>query len=443
MKVWLDGTLVAKVQADPAELGGGSIMHWDGMWRDYAQARGLELSPLQAPLAKPWVQGPLGAPYYGLPALLVDAMPEHFANHVFRAWRKDQGQGADLTPLDRLSYVGGSGMGAMEFERASTPALSAGIVSGSVLDRLDELGQLGHDVIQRSSVVGGSVNPDHKNLLATLMRLGASVGGAQPKILLSKTPLGWAATGASTSSGAVVSSGTVPVPGSDTDSSVPFIVKLAASTSSPWGMEKTRVEYAYYQMAVEAGLDMMPCTLMGDSAHFATQRFDRFIRPDGGSGKVHMQSLAAMVGWPGRQVYAYEDVFRLLHRLGAPHQDSVALFRHVAFQMCAAGFDDHVKNLAFLMRPSGQFRLAPSYDLTFPADPYHPILALHKMSLAGKQQGVTRADLERLARTVGIARSGPMLDAIESAVDHWPSRARALDLPRETIDTISSYHGFG
>ena len=435
MKVWLDGTLVAKVQADPAELGGGSIMHWDPMWRDYAQAQGLELSPLQAPLAKPWIQGPLGAPYHGLPALLADAMPEQFANQVLRTWLQAQGRGSDLTPLDRLSYVGGSGMGAMEFDRASTPELNAGIVSESMLDRLDELGQLGHDVMHGSSVVGRSVNPDQDNLLTTLMHLGSSVGGAQPKILMSKTPLGWAATSAGV--------GAEPAARVSAECPVPFIVKLAAVTSSPWGMEKTRVEYAYHQMAVEAGLDMMPCVLMGDSAHFATQRFDRFMRPDGSSGKVHMQSLAAMVGWPGRQVYAYEDVFRLLHRLGAPHQDLVALFRHVAFQMCAACFDDHVKNLAFLMRPSGQFRLAPSYDLTFPADPYHPILALHKMSLAGKQQGVTRADLERLAQTVGIARSGPMLDAIESAVDHWPSLARALDLPRETIATISSYHGFG
>ena len=51
-------------------------------------------------------------------------------------------------------------------------------------------------------------------------------------------------------------------------------------------VEYTRIEYAYYLMAVDAGIVMEKCRLLeeGGRYHFMTKRFDRM-----GNQKLHMQ----------------------------------------------------------------------------------------------------------------------------------------------------------
>ncbi|MBK7636891.1 MAG: HipA domain-containing protein [Saprospiraceae bacterium] len=52
-----------------------------------------------------------------------------------------------------------------------------------------------------------------------------------------------------------------------------------------------RIEYTYYQMALDCGIDMMPSRLLedGEKAHFMTRRFDR---TDNGE-KIMMQTSVA------------------------------------------------------------------------------------------------------------------------------------------------------
>jgi serine/threonine-protein kinase HipA len=53
-----------------------------------------------------------------------------------------------------------------------------------------------------------------------------------------------------------------------------------------------RIEYAYYHMASDAGIEMKECRLFeeGGRAHFMTRRFDR----EENGGKLHMQSLCGL-----------------------------------------------------------------------------------------------------------------------------------------------------
>ena len=81
-------------------------------------ARRIELAPLHMPLATKTYEFPelARATFYGLPALLADALPDAFGNSLVNAWMAEQGIAvSDITPLDRLAYAADRAMGALEF----------------------------------------------------------------------------------------------------------------------------------------------------------------------------------------------------------------------------------------------------------------------------------------------------------------------------------------
>ena len=90
---------------------------------EYAPAfarMGIELAPMTMPLARadtPFVFTELPElTYKRLPALLSDALPDDFGNTLIDGWMAARGVArSQVTPLDRLAYMGKRGMGALEF----------------------------------------------------------------------------------------------------------------------------------------------------------------------------------------------------------------------------------------------------------------------------------------------------------------------------------------
>src|SRR3989338_7053238 len=76
-----------------------------------------------------------------------------------------------------------------------------------------------------------------------------------------------------------------------------------------------RIEYAYYLMAREAGINMRESRLLEENgrAHFMTRRFDR--EDDG--AKHHLQSLCAMAHIDFKKKYAnsYEQLFMTIREM--------------------------------------------------------------------------------------------------------------------------------
>ncbi len=86
-------------------------------------ASGIELAPLTMPLAQaraPFIFADLPElTFKRLPALLADALPDDFGNNLIDAWMASRGVAKEeITPLDRLAYMGKRGMGALEFSPA-------------------------------------------------------------------------------------------------------------------------------------------------------------------------------------------------------------------------------------------------------------------------------------------------------------------------------------
>jgi serine/threonine-protein kinase HipA len=195
-------------------------------------------------------------------------------------------------------------------------------------------------------------------------------------------------------------------------------------------------------MARRAGVEMTECRLLEENGrrHFMTRRFDR--SDDG--GKLHMQTLGALehVSYNEPGAYSYEQALLLVRDLTGTMRDVEQLYRRMVFNVVARNHDDHVKNTALTMDRAGRWRLAPAYDLTWAYRPGNVWLDSHQMTINGKRDGITRADLRRVAELAGLkrGRADAILAEVVDAVRAWPEIAAAQRVDPEMAERIAATH---
>jgi serine/threonine-protein kinase HipA len=74
----------------------------------------------------------------------------------------------------------------------------------------------------------------------------------------------------------------------------------------------------------------------------------------------------------------------------------------MAFNLISRNQDDHVKNIAFLKDRAGQWSLSPGFDITWSFNPTGDWTATHQMSVNGKRDQLTRADLLAVGRSAQL-----------------------------------------
>lgn len=392
-----DGESVCAFQYDPAFVGSG-----------------IQVAPLTMPLSPEVFAFPGLNPqsFHGLPGLLSDSLPDRYGNTLIDAWLATQGRTPEsFNVVERLSYTGARGMGALEYAPATGPrAQRASKI------RVDALVELASEVLTHRADLKASFAGEGKaDALRDILRVGTSAGGARAKAVIAWNP--------QTNE---VRSGQVPTdPGFE-----PWLLKFDGvagnrdrELADPQGY--CAVEYAYSRMARAAGIETPPTRLLeeGGRRHFMARRFDRTA--DG--GKLHMQSLAAMAHFDFNDAgaYSYEQAFLTMRRLGLPMAALEEQFRRMAFNICARNQDDHVKNIAFLMDRTGAWRLSPAFDITWSYNPGGAWTGRHQMSMAGKRDGFERGDFDDCADAVAInrRRARGILDEVQAAVAGWPGFA--------------------
>jgi serine/threonine-protein kinase HipA len=114
----------------------------------------------------------------------------------------------------------------------------------------------------------------------------------------------------------------------------------------------------------------------------------------------------------------------------------------MAFNVIARNQDDHVKNIALLMGRDGVWSLAPAYDVTWAFKPGNPWLDAHQMSINGKCDGFTVADLRAVARVAGLkqGRAEVILGEVSEAVAGWPGFADPAGVSEQMAFTIAESH---
>jgi serine/threonine-protein kinase HipA len=192
-------------------------------------------------------------------------------------------------------------------------------------------------------------------------------------------------------------------------------------------------------MARAAGIEMTECRLLEEHGrrHFMTRRFDR---PDDGR-KLHMQTVGALehVSYNEPGSYSYEQVMLLIRRLGLGTLVVEQQLQHMVFNVVARSQDDHVKNIAFLMDRHGAWSLAPAYDVIWAWKPGNPWLASRQMSINGKRDGFTVADLRAVAG-LKRGRAEAILAEVVGVVAGCSEIAGEVGVDERMVEQIARSH---
>jgi serine/threonine-protein kinase HipA len=414
VRAW--GRRVGAVAFDPVR--GVYAFEYFPEWVD----SGVQLSPLVTP-NRPgaFVFPDLDrATYYGLPGLLADALPDAFGNAVIDAWLT--GQGIDkrmITSLDRLAYAGERALGALTFH---PPARDFEVPATAI--------QIADIVTQARAVVAGRIDgTSPQDELRELIQVGSTAGGARAKAVVLMNP----------STFQIRSGYARPEPGFDQ-----WIMKLDGVSSAADGavnslealQQYTRIEYAYYLMARAAGITMADSLLLpeGPRAHFLTRRFDR--TPDG--ARIHRQSLCGIdhLDFRYRNAHSYAQYFGVIRRLGIDDAIEQA-YRRMVFNVAALNRDDHTKNVAFLLPEHGAWQLAPAYDITHAYNPTGEWTQRHQMSINGKFDDISLADLYAVADAQGVPGYKAVTRDVLAVVRSWPTFAEQAEVEPRTVEDIS------
>jgi len=392
---------------------------------------GIEIAPVQMPLrAQPYsFPGLPQDAFSGLPGLLADSLPDRWGTALVNAWLASQGrEQSSFDVVQRLCYVGTRGMGALEFEPAHEPAVSAGADL-----QIDALVRLASEVLaERAEFVAElSENPDEE-AMKEILAVGSSAGGARPKAIIAYNET----TGQVRSGQVLLGEGFRH-----------WLLKFdGVSRAGDHGLTDPQgwgaVEYAYSKLARAAGIEMTECRLLEEHGrrHFMTRRFDR---PNDG-GKLHAQTVGALehVSYNEPGTYSYEQLLLLIRRLGLGTPVAEQQFRRMVFNILARNQDDHVKNVAFLMDREGAWSLAPAYDVIWAWKPGNPWLGSHQMSVNGKRDGFSVADLRAVAAVASLprGRAETILVEVGEAVAGWPRVAEEVGVDEPMVEQIARSH---
>jgi serine/threonine-protein kinase HipA len=386
--------------------------------------KGIQPSPLVMPLRASSYKFPSLASltFNGLPGLIFDSLPDKFGNKIVDLWLEAKGkEWANLHPFDRLMLVGDNSMGAIEIYPSYFFSVnSKKIEIENLVEALSNIRSLEPNKIQLANQI----------TLDDVLQCSGAIGGSRPKAIV-----GWNPSEKQFHIGR-------KYPGTYFEE---WIIKFD-------GLEKKhnkedtglsdfgKIEYAYYQMAVDAGIEMTHCRLHQENgrSHFMTKRFDREI--DG--TKIHMQSLCAIAHFDFNcpSTYSYEQAIKVMKKLKLQEEDFDQFILRAIFNVLGCNNDDHVKNIAYLMDNQGNWRLSPAYDITYAYDPKNDWISQHQMSINRKRENFLKEDFISLAKEGGISisRVKDMLDRVESSLSQWPEIAHGVGMRESDIYQVDA-----
>ena len=270
---------------------------------------GFSISPLHLPLKAGLFTAPW-RPFDGNFGVFEDSLPGGYGEYLLqKVLRREGVDYRSLTPVQRLSIVGSTGMGALCYVPESKLAVESGKLS------LDEMQALALEVLSEKSDEGSDI----------LLAGSGNSGGVRPKCLY-------------------------------TDEKGHWLVKFR-HTFDPKDIGLT--EFRYNELAQQAGIEVPEFRLM-EGNYFATRRFD--IDSDG--NRIHMATASGLLNEPlSPPKMDYHSLLQLSGYLTQSPDAVEQQFRRMVFNHYFRNFDDHARNFSFLCR-DGHWELAPAYDLT-------------------------------------------------------------------------------
>jgi serine/threonine-protein kinase HipA len=287
--------------------------------------------------------------------LISDSLPGSFGNDILNNFfLKNTNKYPTIS--DKLLFIGDNGLGALRFE----PSINIDDDTQYTLELKDMFNEA------KKLQKGDDYHSIHS---AFLVSAHSFVGGARSKAvcainLKTKTIF--------------LGNRTIPLP----KDFMHIIIKYDdTANDSETKSTYSKIEYIYYLLAIEVGLNMSECYLVedNDKIHFVTKRFD--IEPNG--KRYHIHSLAGLleIDFNISQTIGYEDLLRTAVKLGAINSLN-QLFLQMLFNYIFVNQDDHSRNFSFMCYDDFKWRATPAYDITFAKGERQTVE--HQLSLYGK-----------------------------------------------------------
>jgi len=391
-----------QMKGQPIEVG-NLAYHNHSIYFEYKQNfinTGIEISPFKLPLSVGLLQSDSNL-FEGLPGVFNDSLPDGWGKLLLdRAVRTYGILPTELTPLDRLAYVGRHGMGALIYEPSSELKTS----NQGKLD-LDKL------AVESQHILHG----DSDRVIEEMLILNGSSTGARPKAMIGLNKQNM-----------TIIYGIDDIPKKYEH----WLVKFPNSSET---IDSGAIEYAYAEMAKLAGIDMMEAQLLNANkgpGYFATKRFDREKNQ-----RFHVHSVCGLLDSDFRTPSMdYKDLLKVTEILTQEKTDVIKLFKQAVFNVLAHNYDDHTKNISFIMDESGQWHLAPAYDLTFSSG----LGGEQSTMVMGKGKDITIADLVMLGASASISKKEVLeiIDQVKAALMQWKVIATAAGVGNDNIKNI-------
>jgi serine/threonine-protein kinase HipA len=355
---------------------------------------GMQISPFHLPLNNQVNKAP-DAPFNGLHGVFADSLPDGWGLLLMDRFLRQKGINVrDITPLDRLLYIGATGMGALTYEPDRSEP--------STYDSLN-LSTLSHEATE---VYAGK----QEDILPELIRAGGSPGGARPKVVVGIK-------------GGQIVSGERDLP----EGYQAWLIKFHATNDN-----EGLIEEAYARMLRLADINMPETQLLmvNGKQYFTVKRFDRV-----NNQRLHVHSLAGLSHANFRMPdFDYEKLLRLTSILTRNQDDAKQVYRQMVFNILGNNQDDHTKNFSFVMDGKGVWRLSPAYDITFTQ--CHG--GEQSMSVAGYGKNIPANVFVKLGVLCGIDASGvgQIFAEIFEALSQWKALAHELGVDAQQRNKI-------
>jgi len=352
LEVYYHGQLVGYLAETPNHL---IAFQYSDTWI----RNGFPISPLSLPLNNNVFIPPEKNRdrFSGMFGVFADSLPDSWGQLLLDRHLGDMGiDKGDIGALDRLAYIGKSGMGALEYYPAKETDF-----------RVDAAGINYDQIAEECEKILSSKESDQLDIL---YMLGGSSGGTRPKIFLTENGREW-------------------------------IVKFPASKDPAIS---GRREYDYSLCAKDCGIVMTETALVPSSVcegYFKTERFDRKK-----GEKIFSVTFAGLLEAdfraPSCDYDTYMKLIRMLTRDNV--KDKEQMYRIMVFNVLTHNRDDHTKNFSFLYTEDKGWRLAPAYDLTY-SDTYW---GEQTTSVGGKGKDISDKDFIKTGRDAGLSKSFSM-----------------------------------
>ncbi len=361
--------------------------------------KNLSISPLILPLNQ---QTHVAEPHndmYGLHGVFADSLPDNWGRKV-QDFEFEKIELYNVTALDRLSFVGRFGIGALQYKPENN------------FNKGDEIIHLATLRKTAQGIISGNIDYVTKQLL----RSGGSAGGARPKFLVNLN----------------VKNNLIKYTLEKTDVNYKQVVlKIPEQNSDHW----QRIEYVYSKMAQMCGINIPDTYLItGEDknlAYYAIERFDILKNGE----KLHVHTLAGLLNRPFSSLSIdYVQLLRLTQELTLDHRAVTEIYLRMVFNYLAGNNDDHSKNFSFTMNYEGKWKVSPAYDIS-----YSPgINGMHAMSAEGKRRNLTKSDFRKIAENFNISNWEQHLSRVTQALTCWINLAEKHNVPLKYIKIIKS-----